>query len=126
MHSALQRLILVIALVVVPVTVFPSMPFAQVQQSIEVSQLAGAYAVEGRNPDGSAYSGTLNLTVIDGVANLVWSVGNRTYKGQGNFIGNVLVVNWGSSAPVLYTVDLEGNLAGTWDRGRASERLVRK
>ncbi len=100
--------------------------FAQVQQNVEIASLAGSYAVQGRNPDGSAYSGSLSLTVLDGVANLTWAVGNRIYKGQGTFIGNVLVVNWGSSSPVLYTVDLQGNLAGTWDRGRASERLIRQ
>lgn len=126
MRSGVKWLVLGIALTVGQLAVQPTPSHAQVQQTVEVSQLAGAYSVEGRNPDGSAYSGSLDLTVIDGVANLVWSVGNRTYKGQGSFIGNVLVVNWGSSAPVLYTVDLQGNLAGTWDRGRASERLIRK
>ena len=99
---------------------------AQVMQNITVSDIAGEYSVNGRNPDGSAYKGRVTISDVDGVANFVWKVSGQTYKGQGNFIGNVLVVNWGSSHPVLYTVDLDGNLAGTWNDGLASEKLVRK
>lgn len=105
----------------------PNAPaFAQVQQQASVASLQGNYRVEGRNPDGSAYSGSLTIRDVDGVANFEWRVGSRAYRGQGSFIGNVLVVNWGSDAPVIYTIGLDGNLAGTWANGRASERLLRQ
>lgn len=100
--------------------------YAQVQQNVSVGDIAGNYGVRGRNPDGSGYKGSLSIVDVDGIANFEWNVAGRTYKGQGSFIGNVLVVNWGSSHPVLYTVDLNGNLAGTWNDGQASERLTRK
>lgn len=100
--------------------------YAQVQQNVAVAELDGNYRVDGRNPDGSGYSGSVIIKSIDGVANFEWHVGNQVYKGQGTFVGNVLVVNWGSAAPVLYTVDLDGNLSGTWDNGKASERLTRR
>ena len=99
---------------------------AQVQQEINLDSLAGNYKVRGRNPDGGVYSGTLNIKIVDGVANFTWQVANDTFMGQGSLIGNVVVVNWGSSSPVIYTVDLQGNLVGTWDKGNASERAVRQ
>ncbi len=99
---------------------------AQVKQEVSAASLAGSYDVRGRNPNGSAYSGALEIAVIDNVPNFTWNVGNRIYKGQGSFVGNVLVVNWGNSAPVIYTIDLDGNLSGTWSNGQASERLTRK
>lgn len=99
---------------------------AQVQQDIVISSLVGSYKVEGRNPDGSSYKGSLEISVNDNVANFNWAIGSQKFRGQGSLIGNVLVVNWGDAAPVIYTIDLDGNLTGTWKNGRASERAVRK
>ena len=111
----------------VAVQAFQVMPaIAQVQQNIDIASLEGDYKVQGHNPNGSPYSGSLKISVIDGVANFRWKVGGDIFKGQGSLVGNVLVVNWGNSLPVIYTIDLDGNLAGTWDGGNASERLTRK
>ena len=122
---------LVIGSVVLALTlVFPAIQlnpaWSQVQQNIVVEKLEGKYKVRGHNPDGSAYSGSLRIKVVDGVANFTWNVAGDTFRGQGSLVGNVLVVNWGNAAPVLYTIDLDGNLAGTWDGGNASERATRQ
>ncbi len=123
----LIRFCLVIMLAVGSFALAANLPAqAQVQQNVTVDDIAGNYRVRGRNPDGSAYKGSVSIVDVDGVANLKWNVAGRIYKGQGNFIGNVLVVNWGSAHPVIYTVGLDGNLAGTWNDGQASEKLTRQ
>jgi hypothetical protein len=33
-------------------------------------------------------------------------------------------VNWGQSAPVIYRVEDDGTLRGTWSNGRATEDLT--
>ena len=99
---------------------------AQVQEGVSIADIVGDYKVSGRNPDGSAYSGSLTLSEGFGAALLEWSVASRSYSGEGNFVGNVLVVNWGAKHPVIYTIDANGNLAGTWAGGLASEKLTRR
>lgn len=96
-------------------------PLAAQQVSI-----TGAYRAEGRNPDGSAYTGSAVVTETNGTVQVNWTVGNQTYAGSGVRTGQVVVVNWGQPAPVIYVVMSNGDLHGTWQNGTALERLVRQ
>ena len=89
----------------------------------EAAGLSGTYRVEGRNPNGSAYSGTVTIEDDGFEVRMHWRVG-RTYSGTGTREGRVLTVNWGASAPVIYVVNPDGTLYGTWARGRALELLT--
>ena len=95
------------------------------QNGFTIEQLAGLYRVDGINPNGSKYSGEVNVVVRENIAYFAWSIAGRAYTGQGGIQGNQLVIDWGSSAPVIYNVDQSGNLIGTWNNGQASERLTR-
>jgi hypothetical protein len=46
----------------------------------------GTYKVEGKNPSGSTYEGTVTVTKTGDTYNVVWDVGGTKYVGTG--IGN--------------------------------------
>lgn len=90
------------------------------------ADLSGAYKAEGRNPDGSKYSGTAIIGQQGNAVQINWSVGNQAYSGSGIVNGQVVVVNWGQPDPVVYVVMANGDLHGTWAAGTALERLTRQ
>lgn len=94
-------------------------------KAVYIESLEGTYSVEGYNTNGSRYTGRVYITVKNGVAFFRWEIANDTYHGQGTLNGSVLTIDWGAADPVIYQVNPDGSLDGTWDRGRASERLVR-
>ena len=53
-----------------------------------------------------------------------WRVGQSSYRGTGTLDGNVLVVNWGSATPVIYSLGADGTLRGLWAAGRGAEILT--
>lgn len=55
------------------------------------------YRVNGVNPGGGQYSGTLSVTRTGQTWQLHWEVGDTSYDGVGIRSGNRLVVGWGGS-----------------------------
>jgi hypothetical protein len=92
-------------------------------QNVDIN---GFYQAQGRNPDGSAYAGTAVVAEVNGSVQINWTVGTQSYAGTGSREGQVVVVNWGQPAPVVYVVMANGDLYGTWQNGTALERLVRQ
>lgn len=90
------------------------------------SGLAGTYTAEGRNPDGSGYKGTVQITEANGAVSLFWTVGSQNYSGTGRMVGRILTINWGASDPVVYVLMPNGALHGTWANGLGLERLTRR
>ena len=93
--------------------------------------VAGALALEGNdnctgtNPDGSRYRGTTTIARIsEDRYSLKWSIGTQTLTGTGALAGNTLTADWGDKWPVIYKVNVDGTLKGTWSNGRATEILV--
>lgn len=88
------------------------------------SALDGAYDVRGINPNGTRYVGEVTIRYEGRTYNFHWRIGSgQTFEGRGTLRGDVLTVNWGQQAPVIYTVGKDGVLRGTWSNGRASEDL---
>lgn len=93
-------------------------------QSLRKSRnIAGRYRAQGRNPDGSAYSGTVRIEQEGEAVAFAWNVGS-TYTGTGFVEGQVVTVDWGSDTPVIYVIMDDGELHGTWADGRALEKLT--
>ncbi|MBD3663962.1 hypothetical protein [Sulfitobacter aestuariivivens] len=92
----------------------------------QTPNLTGSYRAEGRNPNGSAYSGTVVIGQQGNAVQINWTISNETYVGSGILDGRVLVVNWGQPLPVVYVVMPSGDLHGTWNDGTALERLIRQ
>lgn len=86
--------------------------------------VGGVYLAEGRNPDGSSYSGTVQIRDSKGVLFFNWQVGSQSYSGSGTRNGDVIWVHWGDQYPVVYVRMPSGELHGTWANGRGLERLI--
>jgi hypothetical protein len=82
---------------------------------------AGKYRIEGMNPSGKPYSGTLTVTPRGQQYQFAWQTGPESFSGTGTREGNVMIVNWGSTMPMIYALNVDGTLSGLWDAGRGSE-----
>ncbi len=113
------------AALLIPGGMFAEAGFKAVVSPTSVEQLEGTYSVDGRNPNGSRYEGRVYITAKNGIAFFRWEISGQTFHGQGGMAGSVLTIDWGESQPVIYRVNADGTLDGTWAGGKASERLVR-
>ena len=62
----------------------------------------GNYRVQGTNPNGSPYQGTLTIERSGALYQVRWKIGTDTYEGQGTLNGSTLTVDWGQPDPVIY------------------------
>ena len=90
----------------------------------QAQSVSGQYRAEGRNPDGSTYSGSVQIGYSNRELVVQWQVGGQAYSGTGTRNGDVLWVNWGDRYPVVYVRMPSGELHGTWANGQALERLI--
>ncbi|WP_417207950.1 hypothetical protein [Antarctobacter sp.] len=94
------------------------------QDGSQTLDIAGTYRVEGRNPDGSAYTGELRLTAQGARYTGEWTIAGQVFQGIGTLEGRVLSLIWDEGAePVVYVLMPDGELHGTWADGRALDRL---
>lgn len=84
----------------------------------------GRYKAEGLNADGSSYSGTVDIVQQGDAVEITWNVQGQTFRGAGQIEGRVVTIDWGEATPVVYVVMEDGELHGTWDDGKALERLL--
>lgn len=109
--------------VAVPLTGGVTSPAHAAPKAVLVPQIEGAYSVQGLNPDGTRYEGGVTITVKGSTAFFRWTISGQTFHGQGPLAGNRLVIDWGETDPVFYTINADGTLSGTWAAGKASETL---
>lgn len=98
--------------------------FALFAVPASAQDVSGVYRAEGRNPDGSAYSGTVQIQDNGGTVDMQWQIAGQSYSGSGSRNGDVIWVNWGQTHPVVYVRMPSGELHGTWGNGGALERLI--
>ncbi|MGE0917915.1 LIC10280 family protein [Trichlorobacter lovleyi] len=84
----------------------------------------GNYHVQGKNPNGSSYSGTVVISKNGDTYFLAWKISSSTYSGSGTLADKTLTVEWGDSSPVIYHLENDGRLVGTWAKGTALETLT--
>lgn len=86
----------------------------------EMEGIAGSYDLVGTNPDGSEYSGTLDVMAAGDAYSWSWNEGE--YTGVGLQTENVVSVAWGADEcyVVSYTVEDDGVLSGRWTDMAAS------
>lgn len=83
----------------------------------------GYYRVEGKDPTGKPYKGTCRLNKTGkNRYRFLWSVG-ASYVGKAKVEGKTVTVDWGSDKPVIYDIQENGSLLGTWAGGKATENL---
>ncbi len=111
----IKQVSLILALMLAPVLA-PVLAYAD--------GLAGTYTAQGRNPDGSAYSGVVTIRETGDAVHVFWKIGASAYQGDGSRSGDVVTVDWGDKYPVYYLIVPSGELHGTWANGMALERLI--
>jgi hypothetical protein len=89
-----------------------------------VRGIDGRYKSEGLNADGSSYTGTADIVQQGDAIEITWNVQGQTFRGAGLIEGRVVTIDWGEATPVVYVVMDDGELHGTWDDGKALERLL--
>jgi hypothetical protein len=90
----------------------------------DVDPPEGEYRVEGRNPEGKDYEGTVTIAADGDGYRLSWKVGDSAYEGTGSFADNLLTVDWGGTTPIVYALADDGSLTGLWDSGHGEETLT--
>jgi Caspase domain len=90
----------------------------------DVPTPGGRYIVNGRNPNGSRYSGTVSIARRGGQFELDWRVGTSSYRGSGTLENNLLTVDWGSTQPLVYALREDGSLMGLWGGGQGEDVLT--
>jgi TolB-like protein len=88
------------------------------------SRIEGQYSAVGQNPNGTTYRGIVNITKQNETYMFIWKIGNSTFSGSGYLEGELLTVQWGAPYPVIYRVQTDGRLLGTWNNGNATETLT--
>jgi len=84
----------------------------------------GRYAVIGRNPDRSSYSGTVDIAKRPGGGyGFDWKVGATAYHGEGELKDGIVTVHWGDVEPVVYALTGNHELKGLWSNGDGEETL---
>jgi len=89
-------------------------------------KIEGIYDCNGTNPNGTTYRGTVTISRNNDQYFLVWNIASSTFKGSGTYQGNLLVINWGAPYPVIYQLNQDGRLIGTWNNGTGTETLIPK
>lgn len=97
----------------------------------ETLTLSSTYKVNGTNPDGSAYSGTVKIKILsDTTFAITWDIGGTEYKGFGMRLNDNLSATYtmdGEPGLVMYKVEGNG-LNGLWAirgrNGNGTEKLI--
>lgn len=119
----------VVALALTCIGVTTSFPILQPQsalaapKAVYAPQLGGHYRIQGTNPNGAPYQGRATITVKNGTTFIRWEIAGQTFHGQGVLTGSRLVIDWVEPDPVIYSVNSDGSLFGTWAKGRATDNL---
>ena len=107
--------------VTVGLALMASMPYAD-DASPAPSDLAGMYACEGTNPNGTPYTALVEIVRLEKTYLVKWIQPNGSEViGVGLQRGSVLSVSYFGSAPaiVVYSVEADGRLDGQWTMGGA-------
>jgi len=82
--------------------------------------LAGVYRCDGKNPDGSAYQGVVEISQVKETFRVRWTMDDGAIMGVGIFSGGVFAVSYFGGAPAVVVYKVDGDtLVGEWTMGGA-------
>lgn len=92
-------------------------------ESFPPERLMGVHPVTGKNPDGSAYKGTAEIRVVNGVVGIEWKIGKTISHGQGLLVGQTLGIALDDGLAIyrLFGQSEGQSLIGVWS-GANSEK----
>jgi hypothetical protein len=89
-----------------------------------IRELDGNYRADGKNPDGTTYTGEVVIRRENAVYYITWKIGKQALYGSGTLNKNILNIRWGSGDLVSYVVQTNGILQGSWANGQGTETLT--
>ena len=91
--------------------------------------IAGNYMLDGINPSGNGYRGSVEITQNGGKYAVTWKIAGQTYSGAGTLSGQFLTVDRKGpgvmKGVVAYGMGARGVLIGTYGSGKGKETLKR-
>lgn len=95
------------------------------QNLLLAENLPGLYAIEGSNPNGGTYQGTLEIARPGEYYTVEWNIADEVITGTGLLQDNIFSVSWGGQLCVAqyYKVYEDGSLDGVWFWIRNPEEL---
>lgn len=82
--------------------------------------LAGVYSCDGKNPDGSAYHGVVEISKVRDTFRVRWTMDDGAIMGVGIYSGGVFAVSYFGGAPAVVVYKVDGTtLVGEWTMGGA-------
>jgi len=106
--------------------------FVALAAQAETLALAHTYKAEGKNLDGSSYTGTVTLELISNTTfKITWKIGDTVTKGFGMRMNDAVSATYmidGAPGLVIYKVLPDGRFDGIWaikgQDGNGSETLT--
>ncbi len=81
-------------------------------------EIAGFYECQGMNPDGTEYTGSVEITAVRGTFRVRWTMDDGAITGVGIYSNGVLAVSYFGGAPAVVVYKVDGNrLVGEWVMG---------
>ena len=101
------------------VVVFGASAMASIAAPEPRSDLAGVYRCDGMNPDGSAYQGVVEISRVQDIFRVRWTLRDNTaVVGVGILSEGVLAVSYFRGAPAVVVYRIDGSrLIGEWAMG---------
>ena len=85
--------------------------------------LVGRYRADGKNPNGTSYTGEVEIRNENAMYYFIWTINSQTLYGSGTLNNNILNINW-SGGLVSYVLQPNGVLQGSWANGQGTETLT--
>lgn len=89
----------------------------------DVPDIVGFYDCVGKNPDGSEYKGSAEITKNRDTFRVRWTMDDGTVTGVGIWNNEVFAVSYWGGAPAVVVYKVDGNrLVGEWTMGGVEGR----
>jgi hypothetical protein len=84
----------------------------------DVPELVGTYRCDGKNPDGSAYRGVVEIAKVRDTFRVKWTLDDSAVMGVGIYSNSILAVSYFGGAPAVVVYKVDGtSLVGEWTMG---------
>jgi hypothetical protein len=118
LHNILTRLAVVATILLGTMLAVPHLAMAQ-------GAVVGTYSVDGTNPNGSHYTGTVVVQATGDTYLVTWTVSGSNSVGRGVFLGTTMAVGGtvGDGGFVFAMSPKDGKLQGIWADMKSGTKL---
>jgi len=88
-----------------------------VSANVQAQSVGGSYSVSGTNINGSAYSGTAQITAVGSGCRITWQTGSTSSTGVCMLANKAFAASYqlsGATGMAIYELHTDGSLHGWW------------